>query len=387
MSVSRRDIMKFGVGSAALLSTPRLFAAAGKYVSCSVSLEANRIWVAVSLEKRKPELFVLDSGAMSNIVSKQWAKDQKFEIGHGSRNRGIGGAEQSEVLNIDDLLIGGAFRQNYAEFKTSPALDREDFKGVLGCKFLTEFDCDLDFVKNEWRIYPDGRGDRTGLHQVPNSYRPRGTSFELIVDAKIGDVAGRFKLDTGAPGIMLMDGQMSEKMNLWDSGAPYAPTQSRGFGPGSVPCRIYRVDRMKMHKFAFEKPLVKLMKPGGSMSNIYDSDGLIGLKALRHFLISTDRKSKTLWLAPNGLKFLDDDEGYSMSGIWLRRDQDRILVDDVGIGSPAAAAGMKVGDVIIGRQWDMILKEVNGAPGRQVALDYERAGKRTRVELTLQPYL
>lgn len=384
---TRRHVIGSMLASSLLPHARLLAAAPGKFVAASISLQDDRIWVAVSLEKKKPELFIIDTGSMTNIVSKKWAKDNKLEVGHGSRNRGLGGSEESEILNVDDLLIGGAFRQDYAEFKTSPSLDSADFKGLLGCRFITEFDCDLDFAKGEWRIYPDGRGDRTGLSQVPDSYRERGQYYNLSVDAQVGGAAGRFELDTGAPGTMLIDGPMAEKMNLWDSGAPYAPTQSRGFGPGSVPCRLYRVDRMKIHKFVFQKPLVKLMKPGETRSNIYKTDGLIGLKGLRHFLLSTDRKSKTLWLAPNGMEFPDTDEGYSFSGIWLERDKDQIRIADIGIGSPAAAAGMQVGDVITGKDWNGVLKEINGKAGRQIALDYERGGKRVRAEFTLQPYL
>lgn len=387
MLLTRRTMM--GSTFAGALLAPQMAFAAGeaKFVAASISLQDNRIWVAVSLEKRKPELFIIDTGAMSNILSKKWAREQKFEIGHTSRNRGIGGPEQSEILNIDDVLIGGAFRQDYAEFKTSQSLDNGEFKGLLGCKFLTEFDCDLDFVKSEWRIYPQGRSDRAGLYQIPDSYRPRAGSFELEVDAQVGGVSGRFGLDTGAPGTMLIDGPTAAKMNLWDSGAPYAPTQSRGFGPDSVPCRLYRADRMKIHKFVFEKPLVKLMKPGNRLANLYDTDGLIGLKGLRHFLISTDRKNKTLWLAPNGMNFADRDEGYPLSGIWLKRDKDQIVIDDVGIGSPGAAAGLKAGDIMVGKSWDMLLSEVSGPAGRQIALEYEREGRRSRAEFTLQPYL
>lgn len=387
MLLTRRSMLGSAVAAGVVMPQMAWSAVPEKYVAASIALQDNRIWVAVSLEKRKPELFIIDTGAINNIMSRKWAREQRFEIGHNSSNRGVGGSEQSEVLNIDNVLIGGAFLQKYAEFKTSPALDDGEFKGLLGCRFLTEFDCDLDFAKSEWRIYPNGRHDRSGLSQVPDSYRPRAGSFEMEVDAQVGDATGRFGIDTGAPGTMLIDGRMAEKMNLWNSGAPYAPSQSRGFGPGSVPCRLYRVDRMKIHKFIFEKPLVKLMKPNQKLSNLYANDGLIGLKGLRHFLLSTDRKGKALWLAPNRMNFADRDEGYPLSGLWFRRNAGQIVIDDVGTGSPGANAGLQTGDVVIGKQWDALLAEVNGPAGKELALDYERKGKRASAVFALRPYL
>lgn len=386
MQFSRRHMMGSMLAGALLPYDKLLAATPGKHIAASISLDEGRIWVAVSLEKKKPELFILDSGMMGNIISRKWAQEQQFEIGQRSANRGLGGVEESEVVNVDDLLIGGAFRQKYAEFRTSKSIENESFKGLLGCKFLTKFDCDLDFAQGQWRIYPEGRGDRTGLYQIPDSYRARGTSYGLEISGQVGAASGRFMIDTGASGSMLLDGQMAEKSGLWNSGAPYAPVQTRGFGPGRVPTRLYRADRIKIHQFVFEKTLVNVMKPGGSMGQIRDYEGLVGLKAIRHFLISTDRKTKSLWVAPNGMKFPDEDR-HPMSGLWFDRDKDRITISDVGIGSPAAAAGLQAGDVVVGKEWGALVAEVNGVAGRQIALDYERDGRRSRAEFTLKPFL
>jgi len=65
---------------AGALIAPRMAFAAGegKFVAASISLQDNRIWVAVSLEQRKPELFIIDSGAMSHILSKKMGGGKKF---------------------------------------------------------------------------------------------------------------------------------------------------------------------------------------------------------------------------------------------------------------------------------------------------------------------
>ena len=388
MQLTRRSIIG-SIAAALAISPARLLAeqSKGRVVVAPISIEDGRIWVAVSLNKRPPVLFILDTGTMTNMVSEEIARSYKLKLKDDADTYGVGGKETGKLVHVDELTIGGAFHQEFSIFKTSTVFDRGDEKGALSCKFLTEFDCDLDFAKSEWRLYPDGRPNRDGLIQIPESYRPRADSMQLTVDAQIAGATGKFVLDTGAPGTMLLDGQMTEKTALWDSGAPYAPTQSRGFGPASVPCRLYRADRMKIHKFVFQRPLIRLMKPGIKMAKMYGMDGLIGLKGLRHFLISTDSKSKSLWLGPNGMTFPDEDDKYGLSGIWLEHEKDRISISDVGVGSPAANAGMQVGDVIVGKEWGALLSEINAAAGRLVKLDYERSGVRRTAEMTLQPYL
>ena len=143
---------------------------------------------------------------------------------------------------------------------------------------------------------------------------------------------------------------------------------------------------MKLYKFVLQNPLVAVTKPSVGLGEFRHVDGLIGLKALRYFHMSWSAKDKQLYLKPNGLSAPKDDE-YPMSGLWFERKGDAILIEDVGIGSPAAAAGLMVGDDVRGQGWDALLAAVNGKAGETVAFDYVRAGKAARAEFTLAPYL
>lgn len=382
--LTRRTMIGSTLAGGLLL--PRMAMAADKFIVCPISVEDHKIWVAVSIEKQKPELFFIDTGASHNVLSDKWATALKLRTSGFTRSKGIGGIETGDVLKVRNVSIGGALDIGELDFAASKTLDKGEAKGLLAAAFLAEFDSDLDFAKSQWRIYPDGRTDRTGLYQIPDSYEPIGETFRLAINGTVGPLQGRFQVDTGAPGTLLLDGRASKKMDLWDSGQPYVPNTSRGFGPGSVPSRMYRVDRIKLHKFALEKQFVTLMRPGETLGQFQKFDGLIGMRSLRHFDISTDRKNKCLWMKPNGMNF-DDENRYPMSGIWAQEEKGKLEIVDVGIGSPAEKAGLKAGDIVIGKQHEAFRTELYGAAGNTIAFEYERGGKRSKAEFVLQPYL
>ncbi len=388
MQVDRRMFVAAGLATH-LLSSKLLAAqtATGeKYISASVSIEGNRLWTAVSLEGMKPELFILDTGASFSAISASYAKTNKLRTNGQMTVKGLGGADTHEFARIKKMLIGGAFSKDDHVFTVVKNFDRAGFVGTLGSEFLTFADSDLDFVKSEWRIYPEGRKDRVGFYALPDSYDDTSQIPKLSMPVKIGLFQGRFMVDTGAPGSLLIDGNAAEKSGIWNSGAPYAPDLTRGFGSGYSQTRVYRTDRIKIHKFVLEKQLVRCLKPGMDRTQIRRFDGLVGMAALRHFHISTDKNGRTLWLAPNGMQFPENEE-YPMSGLWLEGEKTNIRIEDVGIGSPAAKAGLMVGDKIIGKEYRSLIDEITGKAGRVIVFDYERGGKRARAEFTLQPYL
>ena len=58
----------------------------------------------------------------------------------------------------------------------------------------------------------------------------------------------------------------------------------------------------------------------------------------------------------------------------------------VGTGSPAAEAGVQVGDRIAGA-WPELLAAINRGPGTPVSLAIERGGTKRTISFTLRPYL
>ena len=76
-----------------------------------------------------------------------------------------------------------------------------------------------------------------------------------------------------------------------------------------------------------------------------------------------------------------------MSGLWLDGEGTQVTIADVGTGSPAAAAGLKVGDKLIGAEIRALIRQITGPAGTKVPLTVEQGGTRRDVVLTLAPYL
>ncbi len=159
------------------------------------------------------------------------------------------------------------------------------------------------------------------------------------------------------------------------------PWISGGTGPNRVPARLVRVPKMRIGKFIFERPIAMLLEPGNS-SSYFGAKGLLGLNALTRLHLSTDVKNKTLWAAPNFAA--QPESSYPASGVWVIQASEGLKVVDVGNGSPAAAAGLKIGDLIVGRPLSYF---ESMSFGQRVSLDFDRGSKRMHLDYTLTDYL
>jgi serine protease Do len=252
--------------------------------------------------------------------------------------------------------------------------------GTFGAGLFTSYDSDLDFTKREWRAYPGGRPNFDGMERLKSRFTdPRGGE-RIIADATVDGYTGDFLLDTGAPGELLLFGRATSKSGLWDANRPYAPQYGSGIGRNRVPGRLVRAKQLKIGSFVFENPLVRLSEPGTPSGRM---DGIIGLKTLERLNLSTQASRKVVWAARSNAPVPRG--GYPLSGLWLDDDGGRVTIADVGTGSPAAAAGLKKGDVAVGALGPLIAA-TNGPPGKQVKLTIERGGVRQDVGYTLAPW-
>ncbi len=351
-----------------------------------IKLLRDRLVTTIAFEKEKDELMLVDTGAFISSISSQRAKDLKLRISSRIPLAGLGGREEVNIVRTKGARLGGVYEIPEMWLATKELLNATKYKATLGSEMLSSAHGELDFEYDQWRVYFDGKIDRTGYVRVEDSFRSNGWMHDFQIGCTVDGVIGMYHVDTGSPTNMIIDGPATAKLSKWNSQQPYAPWRVRGYGQARARTRLYRVGRVAVQGIEMVNPLLLLSNPNVALSNFENFDGLIGLRALRHFHISIDPESKALWLAPNGLRF-DDDLHYPMSGLWLEEKGGRVLVDEVGIGSPAAGADIRVGDLIVGEAFDVLITKINGRAGIMVPLTIERNGQRLSKELTLQPFL
>jgi Aspartyl protease len=383
MDLTRRGLIGAGglVAGASLLGGRGIAAPTGP-LTVKIALQSERIVMGAQINGHAPELFMLDTGAFSNLIKEKIATQYRLSSVGRLPTRGVGGKSYSEFYSTKSVLVGNVFRQSGMLFGGTNMPLGDKIAGIFSASFVTAYDTDLDFVKGELRIYPGGRAERAGLLQLNSRIKPQATGADMIfADVSLGSFSAELLLDTGAPVDIVLNAAATKASGLWSDSQPYMPWVVGGTGSNQVPGRLVRVPKMRIGRLVFEHPIVTLLEPGNS-SAYFGAKGLLGLKALSRLHLSTDVKNKSLWVAPNYAN--EPPSSYPASGVWVVEVSGGLKVIDVGNGSPASKAGLKVGDLVVGRPVayfeDMIF-------GQKVSLDFDRGGKRMHVDYTLEDYL
>jgi hypothetical protein len=261
--------------------------------------------------------------------------------------------------------------------------------GAFAAGLITENDCDLDFGRGEWRLYPGGRGPRNGYRELASSiqhapHSETGSAY-MLVDAVLDGNNFRFLLDTGMPGQMKLWPSAVRRSGLWNDAAPYAPDRGAGIGGAGAPGRMVRAATLRIGDFAFERPLVFLNNPSTLRERESFADGVIGLSFIELLNLSTDVRRRRLWAQPSGRA--QRPERYRLSGLWVEERRDGLEITDVSPRSPAADAGLQRGDRILGAAMAEFVRRTAGPPGSSFEIGYRRGGETRTTRLTLREFL
>ncbi len=397
--MDRRDVIRALVlaGGGATLSAGRSIAARypeaepGRVFVAKVALVGPRIVMEVMIGPAGPYMFAIDTGGYLSLIDDQLAKSLKLQNNGTVDSRGVGGRATMPLYLARDVVFGGGVRQPAVAFAGIGFGFRNDIKGTLAAGIMTTMDSDLDIAAGEWRVYPDGHPPRTGFFRIASAISDvsagRGNqtgSRHLYGDAVVDGRKARFLLDTGAPGGLSLDQPAAQALRLWDDTRPYAPVRPSGIGGSAGVARIVRTGGFTFGGATFDRPLVMLRGQGDVHGD--GVDGVIGLQVLRQFNLSTEVKARALWVQHHAGGTAID-ERYGLSGLWIDHDGDRMTITAVGTGSPAAEAGMKIGDRVVGESFVAVLRKIGGKPGTPVTLTIERNGNRSDVVFTLKPFL
>lgn len=380
MKMDRRGLIGGGAALAAMVPL-RALALDGQVFVNKIVVEDGRVWIAAMIGDKGPFFFVVDTGGYMSLIEDAFAKSMGFHKMPGRQGIGIGGVSDYSWYNAGTVTLASGIRfpdMLFAGMRQRPA---KDAVGTFGAGLFTTYDSDLDFAKGEWRAYPGGRPDFDGMEKLKSRFTDPSGGERILADATLDGFRGDFLLDTGAPGEVSLYGRASAKSGLWNDSQPYAPQYASGVGKNRVPGRLVRAKQLKIGSIGFANPIVRLSEPGTPSGS---HDGIIGLTTLSRLHLSTDVSQKVVWASRNDAP--EPKRGYPLSGLWLEDDNGRVTINDVGTGSPAAAAGLKRGDAVIG-EIAALISATNGRPGKQVTLTIERGGKRQDISYTLAPWL
>lgn len=359
------------------------------------------IYVDVEVNGSKPLPFLLDTGANGSLVSPGVARLVGL---HGTESTTIGGpgsggsaGEGSIAKSAGEIIHGVSLRVGDFEFPrqdvviasigavTAGTGHRTD--GILSVANLAAIE--IDYGSSVIRFSdPDRVPTQDGIPLRFENGLP-------LIEAQVGlpqggKATGTFLVDTGAKlaGVILTRSFLDRHPEILRCGDHPRIPNIAAFG-GMMQLEGGRIGSLGLGRYSLRRPFTLFARDRSQVFDQQGIDGVIGTQLLSRFRIVMDSKHGKLYLEDNGT--LDEPILADSSGLRINivpPDFHRFRVIDLMAGSPAAEAGMRVGDVVEAMSGkaaeEMDLAEVRrmlSIPNRRYALTVERGGDEMHIDL------
>jgi len=363
----------------------------GRQTHTSFELNSNHIYVPIRVKDSGPYWFMLDSGAIFDVLDTDMAKC--LGIKPVRRVEGSGGGEKTitgaTAGNISLSLSGLRLKQSqiylFPVKAKLAAADGRTVAGLLGYDFLNHFVVRIDYLHQQIDVLEPAGFEYTGSGEMIPLEIVRGNimiSAELTMsDGK--RVPGTFLVDTGWRSALTLTSPFVASQKLLES-IPKAIEATTGMGvSGPTVDAEARIGSLKIGRYTLENLIADFSHAKTGILSQGDFAGIIGGEILRRFTITLDYPHKRMILEPNAMFTSSYD--IDMSGLFLTFEISSgvFKVYSVTGDSPAAEAGIQPGDIIetIGERpaSDFSLEQVRQmfkeAEGKEHRLRIRRGGK------------
>lgn len=374
----RRDFII--AGTAGLLSSSA-WARQADTIEVPIRLDNARVLVEVALNGRGGLPFLIDTGGVISGMKQALANSLGLRrVRNVQLNRRV-----FPLYEVAEVVYGAKIRQERVALFGLDGV-RLGAEGLLAAGVVTAMDSELEFERGVWRVHPGGAPALAGYERLPSEMRTNteGLSMRPYGDVVVNGRTLRALWDTGAPRSLSLHFEEARRMDLIHPDVPFAPigfSEIQGRHPDSG--RLVRVNQVRIGAARYDGLLVAIRPEGNSVT----MDPVLGLPVMRTLDMAFDRSAKTFSVRRNTLS----EEGggqYGLAGLWCNEIRGGVRVDVVGTGSPAAAAGVRAGDMFasISRLRDAI-DQFNGPPGKPVSLRLIRNGQPVTAAFELRAYL
>ncbi len=364
--------------------------------SVPFALKDGLIVVEVSINGEKPLPFVLDSGAL-NALTPEAAAALGVQ-GQGSVPMSGAGAAQAPA----QLARVGAYRVGPAELSDQQFVilplprDLTDngagppVAGTIGYEFLRRFIVRIDYHARTLTVRAPDAADPSspGEAKLPLVFDGR----ESYVKASVDRIEGYFSVDTGDDGAAML-----YRAFYAGHAIPIELPGLAGYGSGiggATPMVLTRVDDLALGPFTLSRPLTTLnfAAAGGFASSRVA--GALGAQIWRNFIVTFDYPHQAIWLKKSpDFGFLMP---YNRTGLLVDADdRGSTRVAAMAPDSPAAAAGLRVGDTLVaidgravrGVVLSKLAEWVAKPAGETIAVEAMRNGKPLSAVITTRELL
>lgn len=261
---------------------------------------------------------------------------------------GIAGIRKVSFLYNQKLRLPGLtidslnFHINNYDILTQVYGEKVD--GIIGYAVLSRYIFWINYDSLKINVYSNGRlkYPRGGWLYEP-ILRTLPVQNARIKDARVSN--SRFLFDLGAGLCMMLNKDFIEDSNFLDKKRVLYAKEAEGVG-GKIDMYLTVIKEVRVGPYRFRNVPVFVFNDTFNLTSYPYLSGIIGNDLLRRFNMILNYAKREFYFMPNS-KYGEGFD-YAYSGIELYYVDGKIILGDVAEKSPAAAAGLKEGDEVIG---------------------------------------
>ncbi|MCE2995099.1 MAG: aspartyl protease family protein [Cyclobacteriaceae bacterium] len=375
-------------------------------IDIPIEIHNNLIVVPVILNNRLPLKFIIDTGVRTAILTQKVYSDilnlsytRKYSLS-GPGGQKLVDAFITSNVTFDMPGVHGqghsmlVLQEDYLELKNSMGTD---VHGILGYELFSRFVVMIDYeAKKMILMRPENFKPKKSYQALPIRIEDTKPFVELTISVRdSSQITAKFLVDTGASHGLLIEEDSDKRLRMPDKNI--SSILGRGIA-GIITGKISRTKLLKFGKYELNDLITSFpddyaYRDSVGSKNFTPRNGSVGGDLLSRFTVIFNFPGEMMYIKKNASfkkKFY-----YSLSGITLRAKGPKLReyeISDVRTNTTAAAAGLKVGDVIVSvngvRVSDYELSYVNNffnsKPGRKIKVEILRNGEKMKKEFILE---
>jgi PDZ domain/Aspartyl protease len=309
---------------------------------------------------------ILDTGSSISIVNPSAAGKSGLAATHSTEAAGIArGSNQTLQISNDCELRWGIgedqlrlVRQQCAtmniDYIAAQVGDRVD--GIFGSNLFLHYVIAIDYEQQRVTFSPSATGTPPGDSAIPIEISNNVPYVQASIQGEDGKkVPARFLIDSGTAGAIILSKKFVDAHPGLVAPAHFVDTPTVTAVGGAIHSSRARLPELILGHFVLHG--VVAVVPESSLGVLSDANvaGFIGAEILDRFTVIWDYAGKNMFLSPNhafGTPFDTDCSGLHL--VSAGPEYQKVFIDSVLPGSPAAMSGLKPNDEIVA---------VNGAVG------------------------